>query len=181
MWRVVLVLVCFWPAWWIAAASEHRRHSDFFYGTGGQLFCSKRSAHGETFCRAGTRPSSQCSYWKPWGWGGEIKNFKKKDLARSHQRLGPSGTLPSGTREMDVNFLAEYERRPPFFLFFFYFLETCTHLSVLSLPPCLFYLVRLKSIGNVSCLAWPLDLSWQQKHSSEHKLRGACAVFVSLT
>lgn len=30
MWRVVLVLVCFWPARWIAAASEHRRRSDFF-------------------------------------------------------------------------------------------------------------------------------------------------------
>lgn len=36
MWRVVLVLVCFWPARWIA--SEHRRRSDFFYGTDGQLF-----------------------------------------------------------------------------------------------------------------------------------------------
>lgn len=96
----------------------------------------------ETFCRVGTRPSSQCSYLNPEV-AGKAASRTECDAAVRDSRDGCKFSRSS--RKEDLLFR--------YFFLVFFFPKTCTHSSVLSLPPCLFYLVRLQSIGNVSCLA----------------------------
>lgn len=142
MWRAVLVLVCFGP---LDGSWRHRNNVDlltvlqFRFVQGDNFFFSWNGAH-ET-CERDILSGWNSAFItvllpKPWCRGGI---GGKKDLAWLQQRPGPSGTLPSGTREMDVNFSRQVQKTTSFFCFFsslFFFKRVHTFLYYLSLPLC---------------------------------------------
>lgn len=134
MWRVVLVLVCFWPARWTAAASEHRRRSDFFYGTDGQpterTWRDVLSGQNSAFITVLLLETLR--------WGRRNKKNFKKDLARFAPAPGTERDAAVRDSRDGCKF-SHRVRKKTSFLFIFYFIfwkrvHTC--LYYLSLPVC---------------------------------------------
>lgn len=140
MWRVVLVLVCFWPAQWIAAA-EHRRHSDcfvvstlFFFLETERTWRDVLSGRNSAFITVLLLQTLR------WGRGNEKKQLKNRPCP-----VAPASGTKRGAAIRDSRDgckLSRQVRKKTSFLFISFFVffskrvHTCLYYLSLSLPVC---------------------------------------------